>query len=318
MDFIKANFPITDVFKILEFYPFKSDDIKVSELQGVPNNNYRVIGKDIDIVIKVYSHGQSDESKVRKELEVINIFGQKGLKVPKLISGTNNQILQKYNRFNVVAANFISGTSFDCLEFTEQRMLEVGRIVARVETEAKLIDISAFESMNFTEEFNYVSKNVIEVMNKKHFIYDLETYDKNLDLAKSIINKLDNTPIKQFLHKDIWPWNLIESKDGIYLLDFNDWTIGDPIIELSVAFLEFGMFKSDKFNTFIAKSIIEGYKSIKNLSYTPAELWESVLFICFLFFHHNVIQSDDKFDSEIYLKRIDTLLKNPKIFTYLF
>jgi Ser/Thr protein kinase RdoA (MazF antagonist) len=131
-----------------------------------------------------------------------------------------------------------------------------------------------------------------------------------LNFVEGVIQKLDNSINKQFLHKDIWPWNLIEAEDGMYLLDFNDWSIGNPIIELSVALLEFSMFKSDKFNTEIAQSICNGYRSIKPLNYEFRDLWETMIFICYLYFPYNVIQAEDRFESEIYLKRIETLLQN--------
>jgi len=317
MDFIKANFLHNDILKILNLYLFDLEGIEIFDLKGIANNNYRVIGKGFDIAIKVYSHGQSDENKIIKELEVIKLFGQKGIKVPELIAGKNGQILQKYEGFSVVATNFIKGNVFDCVDFTKERMFEVGKIVAQVEKIAKQIDIISFEYMSFKEEFNYVSKNLDSELSKRHYDFDLNAYKNNLGLVGNIISKLDNSTNKQFLHKDIWPWNLIDAEDGIYLLDFNDWSIGDPIIELSVALLEFSMFKSDKFNVNVAQSIIEGYKSIKPLTYPPADLWETMLFICFLYFPYNVIQSDDKFESEIYLKRINTLINNPGIFNAL-
>ncbi len=313
MDFVKSNFSHKDILKILELYQFNLEGIEISDLKGIANNNYRIIGKDFDIALKVYSHGQSDENKIIKELEVIKLFSQKGMKVPQLIAGKNDQILQKYERFNVVATNFIRGDVFDCVDFTRELMFEVGKIVAQVETIAQQIDITSFDCMSFKEEFDYVSKNLDLELSKRHYNFDINLYKKNLGFVETIISKLDNSTNKQFLHKDIWPWNLIDAKDGIYLLDFNDWTIGDPIIELSVTLLEFSMFKSDKFEIDIAQNIIEGYKSVKTFTYSARDLWETMLFICFLYFPYNVIQADDKFESEIYLKRIDALIKHADI-----
>lgn len=314
MDFLKANFSKKDILNILELYPLNLDRVEISDLKGIANNNYRVIGRDFDIALKVYSHGQSDENKIQKELEVLKLFRQKGIKVPELVLGKNNQVLQSFNGFNVVASNFIYGEVFDQLAFTKERMFEVGKIVALVEETSKQIDISSFECMNFQEEFDYVSKNLETEILKRNYDFDLSIYNANLEFMKGVIAKLDKSTRKQFLHKDIWPWNLIEAKDGVYLLDFNDWSIGDPIVELGNALLEFTMFKSDRFDMDIAENIINGYKSIKALTYTPTELWESVLFICYLYFPYNVIQADNKFESEIYLKRIANLIKNPNLF----
>jgi len=313
MKFEKANFQEQDILKILQLYPVDLDKVKVSNLNGIANNNYRVTGNNFDIVLKVYSHGQSDKNKIEKELEVLRLFKRKGIRVPKIIVGRNLKILQEFKGFNIVATKFIPGDVFDTLDFTPNRMNEIGRIVAQVETEAKQIDISSFTCMNLKEEFDYVSKNLNSEMTKKHYDFDLSLYSDNLSFIKEVIQKLDNSKNKQFLHKDIWPWNLIKAKDGIYLLDFNDWSIGDPIIELSVALLEFSMFKSDQFNTKVALNIFRGYKSLKELRYKPKDLWETMLFICYLYFPYNVIQAEDRFEAEIYLKRIDTLFKNPNL-----
>lgn len=313
MEFKKANFPKEDVKKILDLYLPTNKVFQISELNGIANNNYRVKGHNFDIVLKVYSHGQSNKEKIQKEIQAIGLFENNGLLVPELISGINNKILQQYKGFCIVASQFIEGKVFDKLAFTSSRMHDVGKIVAQVETAAKKIDIFSFPVMSFRDEFDYVSSTLENEINQKGYSFNLKKYRENLDLVNKIIEKLDNSPKKQFLHKDIWPWNLIESKEGIYLLDFNDWSIGNSIIELSVALLEFGMFKSDQINSVVSKNIIDGYRSTKRLTYSSHDLWESILFICYLYFAYNVIQADDIFESEIYLRRIDTLLRNPNL-----
>jgi len=310
MEFLKANFSKEDILKILELFPLKLEAPSITNLTGIANTNYRITDNSFDIALKVYSHGQSNKNKIEKELEIIKLFSQKGIKVPDLVSGSDKQVLQSYKGFNVVATKFIEGQVFDSVEFTQERMFLVGKLVANVEEVAKQINVSNFTCMNFKEEFNYVSKNLEKEIANKGYDFDLKEYKNNLELVNQIISKLDSSQDKYFLHKDIWPWNLIGNKDGIYLLDFNDWAIGDQITELSVPLLEFSMFKSDKFNFKIAKNILDGYKSVKPLTYSATDLWETMLFICYLYFAYNVIQANAKFESEIYLKRISTLLNN--------
>jgi len=83
---------------------------------------------------------------------------------------------------------------------------------------------------------------------------------------------------------------------------------------MAVSLMEFGMFKSEKLNKKVVEKIIEGYRSVKPLNYSSKEIWEAILFLCYLYFAYNVIQADNKFESEIYLKRIDTLVENPELF----
>jgi len=311
MNFVRANFTDEQILDVLNLYPFSLENISITKLTGIANDNYRVRGKQLDIALKAYSHGQSDEKKITKELEAQQVFEKDGIKVPKLLLGNNNEVLQKYKGFSVSASEFITGIVFDKVDFTKERMFMVGELVAEVESISKKLDVSSFESMSFQEEFDFVSQNFETEMATKKYNFDLTGYKKNLKHINKVINELDDCESPQFLHKDIWPWNLIETKDGIYLLDFNDWAVGAPIIELSVPLLEFSMFKSEKFNYDVAKNIVEGYKSIKPIKYTPQKLWESLLFVCYLYFPYNVIQSSNPEDSKIYLKRIDTLLKNP-------
>lgn len=318
MDFLKANFPNEELLQILKLYPFESSSVVISPLTGIANNNYRLKGNYFDIAVKVYSHGQSDKDKVRKELEAMLLFKQNGIKIPDLIKGRNGEVLQQYKGFNIVSTKFIEGAVFSDIEFTDTKMFEVGKIVAKVEKTAQTLNIAQFETFNFREEFDYVSQNLDYEIKLRSYTFDLSVYNQHLNFIETIIGKLDESPSKQFLHKDIWPWNLIDSSDGIYLLDFNDWSIGTPIIEIAVPILEFGMIKSPDLNVQVAKSILDGYKAEKLISFSPKELWEAILFICYLYFPYNVIQSDDPFDSEIYLKRINTLIKNPDIFEQIF
>lgn len=317
MDFVKANLSNKQLIDVLGLYPLSVEDISIGKLTGIANDNYRVIGNNFDIALKIYSHGQSDELKIRKEIEAQQLFQKAGIKVPEFIKGKNNEILQKYLGFNVTVSRFIEGEVFDKVIFSSKRMFEVGKLIAKVEHTAEELDISSFSSKSLLEEFDYVNQNLVGQLEIKNYKWDLTTYYNNVNFIRDIARTLDSHAKPQFLHKDIWPWNLIEAKDGIYILDFNDWSIGDPVIEIAVPLLEFSMFKSAVFNYQVAKNIIDGYKAVNVFKYSANKLWETVLFICFLYFPYNVIQSDDPFESEIYLKRIETLLKSPHMFNEL-
>jgi Ser/Thr protein kinase RdoA (MazF antagonist) len=316
MDFRKANFSHQEVLEILNsYYQIDVSQAVSVPLNGIANNNYRVSSDDYDIVLKAYSHGQSDRQKILKEIEAVELFQTKGVSAPPFIKGTNDQILQEHAGFYLVATKFIDGNLFDGLDFTPSRMQSVGRLTATVELAAKQLDISNFPYISFRQEFDDVSHNLISEIKKRNYQFNLDTYHHIRPLIDSIIKKLDLYQPKQFLHKDIWPWNIIETPNQLYLLDFNDWAIGHPIIELSVPLLEFSMFKSDTFNHEIAGNILAGYTAIKPLTYSPTDLWETMVFISYLYFAYNVIQADDPFESEIYLKRLDTLMREPEILT---
>lgn len=308
MDFVRPNFSKQQILETLKLYNLNLAEVTISKLTGIANDNYRVQNIEFDIALKIYSHGQSDTKKIAKELEAQELFRLNGINVPKLLKGKNERVLQTYNGFNVSASEFIVGDVMDKVEFTKDRMLAVGSLIALVETTSKELDLASFETLSLSEELNYVLKNLDATMIQKGYTWDLTAYYKNLDLAKAVALRLDKVENSQFLHKDIWPWNLIENNYGIYLLDFNDWAIGAPIIELAVPLLEFSMFKSANLNEVTARNIIEGYKRFKDLQYTHNDLWETFLYICYLYFPYNVIQSDDPFEAEIYLKRINTLL----------
>lgn len=308
MDFIRSNYSIEKACEIIKAKYSLGDIIKAKRLGGIANDNYYIELADSAVVLKVYSHGQADRDKIIKEIEAVNIFKAAGISIPDFIAGSNGEILQEYEGFNVVLASFIDGPVLDELEFTPELMCQVGRVVASIEQVASGIDVSKFECMNFRQEFDYVYDGIDVVLEKRGINYDLTEYRANLARIYTIIDNLDAASAKQFLHKDIWPWNLIKKQDELYLIDFNDWAIGAPIIELAVALLEFSMFKSSQFNLEVARAIIEGYKQVKPLSYSQDELINAMLFICYLYFPYNVIQADDLAESAIYLERIHTLL----------
>jgi len=296
MDFKKANFFNKEVREALKSYSIHDDDLIINELEAVANNNYRITGKNFDVVLKVYSHGQSDKTKIEKELEAMKLFEKRGIKVPEMIKGKDQKYLQQYKGFNLVLTKFIAGPTFDTIEFTDKKMYEVGKIVAEVENASKDLDISKFDTMNFHEEFDYVNTNLEKEIKSRNYDFDLTNYYKYFPKVIEIIDRLEKSDKQQFLHKDIWPYNLIDSKEGIYLLDFNDWSTGDPIIEMAVSLMEFGMFKSEKLNKKVVEKIIEGYRSVKPLNYSSKEIWEAILFLCYLYFAYNVIQADNKFE----------------------
>ncbi|MGE5473974.1 MAG: phosphotransferase [Ignavibacteriales bacterium] len=313
MNFKKANFANDEILKVLEKYYLDFKNVEIKNLEGIANNNYRILSKDFDIVLKVYSHGQSDYEKIKKEIEAVSLFRKEGIKVPEYIYGLNGEILQEYEGFNIVAAKYIEGKVLSEIEFTNELMYEVGTIVASIEKNARNIDISNFKYISFKEEFEYVYNGIDKVIFNRGLNINIEELNQYLPQIYNIISKLDSFENKQFLHKDIWACNLIKTTDNMYLLDFNDWSIGHPVVELSNALLQFSMYKSGEFNVAFAKNIINGYKSIKNIEYTPIEIWEGMMFICYLYFAYNAIQADDIFYAEIYLKRVNTLLKDKLI-----
>ncbi|MEI7689893.1 MAG: phosphotransferase [Candidatus Saccharibacteria bacterium] len=308
MDFIRSNYTTEQACDVLKDRYALGDIVSYGKLSGVANDNYRITGADFDVALKIYSHGQSNRDKIAKEIEAVKLFMAAGIDIPEFVLGKDGQILQEYDGFNVVATNFIDGPVLDELEFAPELMKQVGQVVATIDQTAQQIDVSQFSAMNFCEEFDFVYGNIDQEMANKGLQFDMSEYKSNLPRVYEIIDKLDSSNNQQFLHKDIWPWNLIQNGGRLYLLDFNDWAIGDPIIEISVALVEFSMFKSDRFNGQVAAAIIDGYKNKKQFNFTASELLDAMLFICYLYFPYNVIQADSEEESRIYLERIHTLL----------
>jgi len=178
MDFKKANFFNKEVREALKSYSIHDDDLIINELEAVANNNYRITGKNFDVVLKVYSHGQSDKTKIEKELEAMKLFEKRGIKVPEMIKGKDQKYLQQYKGFNLVLTKFIAGPTFDTIEFTDKKMYEVGKIVAEVENASKDLDISKFDTMNFHEEFDYVNTNLEKEIKSRNYDFDLTNYYK--------------------------------------------------------------------------------------------------------------------------------------------
>jgi len=319
MNYVRANFPKSTV-RTLAKALYGLPNAKIRVLGGIANSNYRVTTPKYDLVIKAYAHGQSTPEKIEKEVAAVETFRAHGVCVPSFVIGLDGKILQEYDGFTVVATKFEKGSLLSKSRLTPATYFAVGALTARVELAAAKIPVANYPCKSFADEFADVSTNW-------KYKFDLTTYNAHLETVKNIIARLDAAPRKVFLHRDIWPENLIARPNGdLLLLDFNDWSIGAPEIELANTLLQFGAYKRGRlapdFDLTALREIMRGYRSVARTPFlkggapqgagvfSPADIWDAALFICYLYFGYNAIQAKSRRNADAYLGRIAALIKH--------
>lgn len=281
---------------------------KITDLGGIPNNNFRVQTDSIDVVIKIYSKGQSTVEHIEKEVLFTVFMEQHGVSTLEFVNGRNGQYLQYWNGYPVVCSHYIPGRLLSEIVIDRDLAIKVGAYIASFEETAAKCDVNVLAPVNLSSLVEYVFQDINRQVLSHTQTNDLDCVLLHWRKIDPEIEKLGSRYPPQCVHMDLWPYNLIIQHDVLHSIDYDDWLFTVPIFELAVALLEFCMFQCAIFDWEKAYAILEGYCSLSNKHYHSQDLQLALQYLCVLWYGYNLVESDDYNDAEIYRKKLDLLL----------
>lgn len=172
---------------------------------------YIVSGKGYYVVKRF-----SDYKKSEKEKRVLNLCRQRGINVPKVLFQKNEYILME----------FIQGTNGDDMKLTRRDVRALGQNLKQFHSME--IDDYSVDTIYDSELMKKIYSDSVFTLRRfinEEMYYKIRTY---FGERQEFLKNEKYT----YVHRDYRLGNLLFSKSQIYLIDFESFAIGSPIMDL--------------------------------------------------------------------------------------
>ncbi len=308
MTFDKPVISDHDIWEVLLlFFNDTSSVSKIINLGGIPNNNFLVRINRKNVVLKIYSKGQSTIDHIENEVRFTMFMGSRGIHTLSLMLGRDGNYIQYWKGYPVVCSSYISGKRLSELEINAAIARSVGKYTAVFEKTAADFRAPSLYPAKLSEVVEYVFHDIDKESLRRKTRNELGFILDNWSRISSEIAILQNSYGPQMVHMDLWPYNFILHRKSLYSIDYDDWLFTSPIFEITVVLLEFCMFKCDVFNWEIAKEILSGYCKESGFQYSGKDIHLALQFICVLWYGYNLVESSDYDHANIYYKKLKVI-----------
>jgi Ser/Thr protein kinase RdoA (MazF antagonist) len=230
-------------------------------LGGLPNVTFAASSRAGDIAIRVCNTDYTTPEHVFLEVDVLSFLENQGFtKVPKLIMGTNGKFVQSWQSHRVVATHFIEGERLDRIRPTSTLLRDVGRIVGDLTCALRRYPVETVDSMH---TFRNRSEKILARMNDVTFGDGWPELRSDLRIAwdresKILLNSSSVNPYA-LCHTDIWPPNVLTTKAGLAIIDFDDLALATDLLDLASCLAEFAVEDSGHLEIAAASEILHGF-----------------------------------------------------------
>ncbi len=244
---------------------------EAEQISGERDLNFRIIGKGKQL-LKYYQDTTENDYLALQDRTLTHL---KSLKlVPELIKTKDGSTTIKSGNGLLRLLEWIEGPMWaEKSSHSTEEIIELGRVVAKIDAELKNLEISKAEKDLLNRDFiwnmlqadralQWVDK-IVDSETKENVIQTLESFTKN---AKEALLQLPS----QLIHNDANEWNIVLTDSGPKIIDFGDLIFAPRIVGLAVAGAYLSLGASDP--TFEISKLIRGYHSITPLTIEEIEV----------------------------------------------
>lgn len=282
--------------KVLSHYSFKVYDIE--NIKFKDTEKQRAVFKiNTDRGTKCLKKVYYDESKLLFIYSVIEWLNAKGIKCPRLISTKKGLKYVKYNNSLFILTDWIDGRK--CNYDNINDVIEAAKNLAKIHSSSlgfKPINrsLTEYSPVDFFQSYNKHFLQLLEMSNKAFLVKDrfskilIDNIDYNIEKAKEstyLLSKIDyTTPLgdevsnRSICHLDYVNKNLIFTEnEQIFVIDFDNSQIDFAVHDISSFLKRILKRENTSWDFDIFKKSIEGYETVRKLSYNEHIVIASVL-----------------------------------------
>jgi len=245
-------------------------EAEISTLPSERDINFKVSGKK-NYVLKIYPKVDASlKIKINLQNRVLKFLEENNVNTSPAVVPTKSKKLLINPSKNSVARllSYHEGFAWGVKnEHTGEEVEQLGRLIATVDKNLKLIKINKEERKSLDAPFiwNMLQAEKLSAWSSKITDSKVQAVvDKTLNnYKKTILPKLKKMPM-QVIHNDGNDYNIIESQSKLVLIDFGDMIYAPKVVGAAVAAAYVGLKSSDPVKQ-IAQ-FVRGYHSINPLS----------------------------------------------------
>jgi Ser/Thr protein kinase RdoA (MazF antagonist) len=276
------------------------------------NSSFKVISGDQAYALRINLGSDKSSAEVLAEMQWLEALAGV-IPAPVPVRTTSGELFTSIyfppleGEFNAVVFKWIDGDEVGDNATTDQ-IFAIGENMAKLQIFAENLK---FEAPAFLPEINKTLLQSEDLLrpNQPSQVDD-ELYElllKGFELSDEVHQRLSQTQTLIPIHADLHAANIIQTKNGIAVIDFDDAGIGLPIQDLSISAFYLRKDKEQE------KIVAEGYSSIKELPSISAEDFEVLVMARGLLLTNAILSMTSAEIVEFtptYMQRIKVRLRN--------
>lgn len=279
------------------------------------NHTYFISNNETKFVFRVYCHNWRTKLEIEQELELLKLLKKNSISISYPISDSNGNFIQEINapegiRYAVLFS-FAKGEKMRFM--SNETCFTIGTLMAKIHN---ITENQKIERVNYNSEI--LLNNAYQLL-KPFFKENLEEMKFLKEIESKIpkrfkaINGLENST--GIIHLDIWYDNLsVNNQNEITIFDFDNCGNGLLILDVGYFLKQLFFIESNKSEYELkAKSFLDGYKKIRNLSEQEIDLIPEAgasIFVFYLGVQAQRFDWSNIFFTENYLKMFVGRIKN--------
>lgn len=248
--------------------------------KGVSNINYLVKAENKKFVFRLNANLRRPE-KSKKEFNSLKAIEPLKISPKPIFLGKNFIILE-----------YVEGIPFTNKKITSSFIINLAKLVAKLHSFHTDFSLPIEESKVTNKEMNDWLKNLKENLKNTTLLSIILKTKKELEKEQQLLKKLGKIPFV-IAHGDICEQNILKTKKGLVLIDFEDLSLKDSADEIAKIFVDFGV----PFNKSQKKLFLKEYFKIKkdnNLEERIKIYEKLILFIIFVWSIDYVLRIKNK------------------------
>ena len=290
----------------------RSRALRSAPMGGVPNTTYRVEFEDRQLAIRIGNTGYTSTEHLEGEIRLLSFLEKRGYAYsPRVVVGLDGDTIQVWRGFPVIATDLIHGTPGDQVFLTPDIAWDLGDALASLR-----IQLCDFEH-NMSVDETYVSRGsrLVNLLPRAvpttATTVDVPAIQDQFEMAHRDIEEALTTARQTAIHTDVWPPNILVSEGRLSgIIDFDDFAIGPPILDIAAALCEVAFDKrNDSLVESLVQPLLKGYRERLGLLETSEA---EALVPCIVFTYASWLASDIlhavPFEQwQVYYRRLEAL-----------
>jgi len=250
--------------------------VELKGLTGYDNRNLLVHASDSKFVLKLYSDNEGIEAGLLAESEILLLLQSMGIRgLPLPVEDLDGCLLSEATvggeDLYIRLLTYLDGELAGPKGLGPELLFPLGKLLAEIAVALRGLRLPAIEARRNPWDLQHYRLNESSISLIQNPA-DRKLVEYFFRRHKELIEpELENLPIG-VIHGDPNEWNVVETADGIKLIDFGDACRSQLVNDLAIAACYAAMFAEDPISGL--DPLIEGYSSVRPLS----DLECSVLF----------------------------------------
>jgi Ser/Thr protein kinase RdoA (MazF antagonist) len=277
--FVAPTVRDSDLDSIAELFSARCADTVF--LGGLPNVTFKAMTTSGAIAIRVCNTEYTPSRHLEDEVAALLYLARAGFKqCPRLIQGRDGRYVQQWREHTVIATSFVDGVLVSQLAFTPDLMRSIGALVGNLTSALDGFRLAKEPQSTYEVRTERLFERIDSIGSALGWPVDFgfirNVWDRE---SRLILGQLGSQELRP-AHTDVWPQNLLQASDGLYLIDFDDLAMANSLLDLASALSEFVIDDEGEASVPRAAAMIAGFLSRCRRVVTRQNIDELVAGIC--------------------------------------